>query len=113
MTAGPLPTLTTRWSQRSGPGTVTFGNTNAEDTIAMFSAAGTYVLRLTANDGQRDSFDEVTITVNEPVGNTAPMVNAGPDQTITLPNSASLDGTVIDDGRPDPPGARDHDLVAG
>ena len=98
------PTLTTRWSQRSGPGTVTFGNTNAEDTIAMFSAAGTYVLRLTANDGQRDSFDEVTITVNEPVGNIAPTVNAGVDQTITLPNSANLAGMVNDDGLPDPPG---------
>jgi hypothetical protein len=32
-------------------------------------------------------------------------VNAGPDQTITLPANASLDGTVTDDGLPNPPGA--------
>ena len=34
-----------------------------------------------------------------------PSVNAGPDQTITLPGSANLDGTVSDDGLPNPPGA--------
>ncbi len=32
--------------------------------------------------------------------NTAPQVNAGPDQAITLPGSANLDGTVSDDGLP-------------
>ena len=31
------------------------------------------------------------------------MVNAGPDQTITLPAAASLSGTVTDDGLPNPP----------
>jgi hypothetical protein len=38
-------------------------------------------------------------------GQQAPTVDAGPDQTITLPDSATLDGTVIDDGLPNPPGA--------
>jgi hypothetical protein len=37
--------------------------------------------------------------------NTAPTVSAGADQTITLPASASLDGTIGDDGLPSPPGA--------
>jgi hypothetical protein len=37
--------------------------------------------------------------------NQAPSVNAGADQTITLPASATLDGTVTDDGQPNPPGA--------
>jgi hypothetical protein len=36
---------------------------------------------------------------------TAPVVDAGPDQTITLPADAALDGTVSDDGYPNPPGA--------
>jgi PA14 domain-containing protein/K319-like protein len=35
----------------------------------------------------------------------APVVNAGADQTITLPSSATLTGTATDDGRPNPPGA--------
>jgi len=36
---------------------------------------------------------------------TPPVVNAGADQTIVLPNSAVLGGTVTDDGLPNPPGA--------
>jgi hypothetical protein len=88
----------------SGSGTVTFGNSSAVDTTATFSTAGTFVLRLTANDGAQSASDEVTITVNSQ--NQAPTVNAGPDQSITLPNNTvNLDGTVTDDGRPNPPGA--------
>ena len=37
--------------------------------------------------------------------NLVPSANAGPDQTITLPSSATLTGGVIDDGLPMPPGA--------
>jgi hypothetical protein len=37
-----------------------------------------------------------------PPPNTAPAVNAGADQTITLPAQAALDGTVSDDGQPGP-----------
>ncbi|HLF05341.1 MAG TPA: Ig-like domain-containing protein, partial [Dehalococcoidia bacterium] len=32
--------------------------------------------------------------------NKAPITNAGPDQTVTLPGAVSLDGTVADDGQP-------------
>jgi hypothetical protein len=35
----------------------------------------------------------------------APVVNAGSDQSITLPATASLSGTATDDGLPNPPGA--------
>lgn len=38
------------------------------------------------------------------VMNAAPQVNAGPDQTITLPAVANLAGAVTDDGLPNPPG---------
>lgn len=37
--------------------------------------------------------------------NGAPAVDAGVDRTLTLPGLAPLDGTVSDDGLPDPPGA--------
>lgn len=40
-----------------------------------------------------------------PPGNHPPTVDAGPNQTITLPMSATLAGTVSDDGLPNPPGA--------
>src|SRR5207247_3839697 len=35
-----------------------------------------------------------------PPTNRAPVVNAGPDQTITLPSSANLSGTATDDALP-------------
>ena len=101
----PPGAVTTTWTQESGPGTVTFGDASAVDTTASFSAAGTYSLRLTASDSQLGAFDELTVTVNAASGNQPPSVNAGSDQTIILPASATLDGTVSDDGLPNPPGA--------
>jgi VCBS repeat-containing protein len=59
----PPGTVTTTWSQVSGPGTVTFGDPNAVDTTASFTFSGTYVLRLTADDSEWAISDEVTITV--------------------------------------------------
>src|SRR5436190_18375269 len=47
----------------------------------------------------------VEYTTGPPPPNTAPIVNAGADLTVTLPAAASLDGTVTDDGLPNPPGA--------
>src|SRR6185295_11902222 len=99
----PPATLTTTWSKVSGPGTVTFGNTANLATTASFSAAGTYVLRLTASDSALSATNDIQITVNTSGGggtNQAPTVNAGPDQTITLPSSANLSGTASDDGLP-------------
>jgi hypothetical protein len=63
-----LPTppgaVTAAWSQVSGPGTATFADPNAVDTTASFSGTGTYVLRLSANDGELVTSDNVTVTVN-------------------------------------------------
>ncbi len=57
--------LTSTWSQVSGPAAVTFGNVNAVDTTAHFTATGTYMLRLTANDADGSAFSEITISVVE------------------------------------------------
>jgi len=101
----PPGALTTVWSFGSGPGQVSFQNRNALNTQASFTLAGTYRLRLTASDGVLSATDSVQITV-QPSGsvNTAPTVNAGNDQTITLPAPASLSGIAVDDGLPNPPG---------
>jgi len=97
----PSNSLTTTWSQLSGPGTVNFGNASSATTSASFSTDGTYVLRLTASDGDLSSSDDVTITVDpEPVVNQAPTVSAGADQSIELPNSATLNGSANDDELP-------------
>jgi uncharacterized repeat protein (TIGR01451 family) len=73
------PALTTLWTMVSGPGTVTFANASAVDTTATFSAPGTYVLRLAANDGALSASDDVTITVLPPVPYTIflPLVTRG------------------------------------
>ncbi len=60
----PPASVTTTWSKVSGPGTVTFGSIYAVDTTATFSAAGTYVLQLSADDGDLQASDTVTVTVN-------------------------------------------------
>ena len=48
----------------------------------------------------------MTVTVLPAGTNHAPVVNAGPNQTIVLPTSTvTLTGSVTDDGLPNPPGA--------
>jgi hypothetical protein len=95
----PTNILTVAWSKFSGPGTVTFTNTATANTRASFSTQGVYVLRLTASDTALSRTDDVQVTVN-PLTNGPPTVNAGVDQTITLPATAALAGTASDDGRP-------------
>ena len=99
--------VTTTWTQQGGPAAVTFGDASAIDTTVTFTAGayGTYVLRLTANDSELSAYDEITITYSDvPPPNQTPVVNAGTDQQIAFPAAASLDGTVTDDGMPNPPG---------
>jgi len=62
----PNPSLAIEWSKVSGIGTVTFDPCDAAVATATFSEADTYVLRLTADDGNAEVFDEVTITVSDP-----------------------------------------------
>jgi len=77
-------TLTALWSTVSGPGTVTFADATAAITTASFSAAGTYVLRLTGSDGELSGSDTVTVTVSPEGGGgtvvvTEARVSAGSD----------------------------------
>ncbi len=103
----PFGALDTSWTMVSGPGTVIFtapvmtqqasGEVHHQ-TAALISSGGTYVLRLTATDGQRSVSDDLTITFV--AANQRPNVDAGPGQAITLPEKAILNGTVEDDGLP-------------
>ncbi len=95
-----LPTgapVTASWSQVSGPGPVTFSSTNAANTYAYFTAAGTYVLRFTASDSSLASFDDLTVSV---ATNSPPTANAGPDHSVVIPNDITLTGTASDDALP-------------
>jgi hypothetical protein len=96
----PAGTSTYAWTQVSGPAAAAFGTPTSSATTATFSTPGVYALRLTVSDGQLSSASDVTVTVNSAVPNTPPVVIAGPAQTITLPDSAVLGGSVTDDGQP-------------
>ncbi len=94
----PPGTTTTGWTVDSGPGTVSFQNPNAVDTQATFTLAGTYSLRLTANDSELGNSDTAQITVldapPQPKLTVMPVVGPGP---VTADASASTDtdGTPV------------------
>jgi uncharacterized repeat protein (TIGR02543 family) len=81
--------LTTTWSKVSGAGLVNFGDASATDTSATFTELGTYVLRLTANDGVGSNYDELTISVNE----------TSSTYSVTYNGNGNTDGSVpVDSG---------------
>ena len=98
-----LPTppgaVTTTWSAESGPGTVTFGNPNAVDTTATFSAQGNYVLRLTASDGELTAFDEVAVNA-QPAGTgqtfEVRVTGGSNDAEQSVSGSTSLDSSDLE-----------------
>jgi len=99
----PGSVLSTTWSVIDAPagGVVTFTDSHALSTTAFLPQPGTYVLRLTATDGEITRSDDVTITVNRVTPrNEPPIANAGPDQTITIPDLVVLNGSASDDGVP-------------
>lgn len=103
---GQLDPLVYYWGRLSGPGSVIFGDDTALITTAAISVPGTYVLRISAFDGEFLVFDDMTITDSEAGGpNVAPFVNAGFNQTIEFGLAALLEGDASDDDLPDPPNA--------
>lgn len=61
---GGVPPVVISWSKLSGPGSVIFSNASSSISNAIFGVSGTYVLRLTAMDGQTILTDDVMVTVN-------------------------------------------------
>jgi hypothetical protein len=85
----PTPsTLTITWSRTSGPGSVTFSPASAASTTVSFSAAGTYVLRLTASDGVLSAYDEVQVVVSAAGANPCDGLCSNPT-TFTMSGSYS------------------------
>jgi hypothetical protein len=78
------------WTQRSGSGTITFGNASAKDTTVTASADDSYVLRLTVTDVAGNvGFDEATFHKDT----VAPVVSVGGSRlsntTISVTPTAS------------------------
>jgi hypothetical protein len=62
-----LPTngsLELRWRRLAGPGQVTFSNPEAAETAVSFSLSGTYLLGMSAHDGELLGVDFVEVTVD-------------------------------------------------
>ena len=86
--------ITHQWSKVSGPGPVVFQTPNAPDCVVSFSVLGSYVIRVTATDGVFTTHDDASILV---AAAAVPIVNAGGDQTKTLPvNTASMSASASD-----------------
>ncbi len=95
----PMPsTLTTLWEQVSGP-PASILEPDKLQSAATLPEVGTYVFRLSANDGLADSADTVTFVVS-PIANRAPVVEAGESQSVFVDDRVTLSGLVSDDGLP-------------
>lgn len=84
------------WTRVTGPSSVTMANTSTPTLSLTNMAQGVYTFRLTCTDSQGETaYDEVKVTVIS--ANVAPVANAGPDKTLTLPtNSLIINGTGTD-----------------
>jgi uncharacterized repeat protein (TIGR01451 family) len=76
------------WSKITGPGTVSFANTNSAATTAIFSASGIYTLKLAASDSVFTGTDTVLVTVNPSTAPTADL-----KVTVTDDKTAIAAGT--------------------
>src|SRR5439155_802059 len=70
--------LTFQWSTAPG---ISLANANLASTTATFSQPGTYTLTLTASDSELTGSADMPVTVAGV--NQAPVVNAGPDATVS------------------------------
>ena len=90
------------WVKSSGPSAGTISNASSATTSVNGLAQGAYVFTLTVTDNHGlTSSASVNVNVaaaTQSAPNSAPMANAGNNQTITLPtNSATLDATASRD----------------
>lgn len=89
------------WVKVSGP-TVTLGATNQPTLSLSDLVEGTYVFRLEVEDDDAATdTDDVTVTVLPQATNQAPVVSAGADKTIFLPNNS----VIITGSASDPDGS--------
>ncbi len=79
------------WTKQSGPGIITFGTPNAEDTTISANIDGIYIIRLTVTDQAGNiAYDEFTLIWDI----TNPNINAGTNATVNA--QYTQDATVTD-----------------
>jgi alpha-tubulin suppressor-like RCC1 family protein len=87
-----------KWVQLSGPSVSTIASSGSATTVVSPLVQGVYVYQITVTDNSGvTATDVVVVTVNAAVVPGLPVVNAGNDQTITLPsNSTTLSATAAE-----------------
>jgi len=93
--------LTYHWSFISIPSGsgAALSNPSALNPTFVVDKPGTYVAQLIVNDGKVDSTPD---TVSISTENSKPIANAGPDQTVYVGNTVTLDGSKSSDVDGDP-----------
>ena len=93
----PSGSLTTTWSAINPPFAVTFADASALTTTATFAGSGSYLLRLTADDGALTASADVTVTVNPDLTTDPQTFVAIADNTINgaQPTRVIGGGTVV------------------
>lgn len=81
------------------------GQTRANNAIVALGPGGLLTVAAGFGTGSAHLIIDLNGYFDSPNDNQPPSVDAGPDQSITLPAGTTVTGTASDDGRPSPPAA--------
>ena len=89
------------WTQLLGPARAFIGHGDTLSASILPTAPGTYQFELSANDTRAIGRDTMELSITGTQANRAPVVSAGPDQSMSLAGpDLLLPGEVNDDGNP-------------
>ncbi|MBT6143916.1 MAG: SUMF1/EgtB/PvdO family nonheme iron enzyme [Gemmatimonadetes bacterium] len=94
-------TLSFLWEVVEAPSIVAIEDSSAAQTRFTPASAGSFLFRLTVNDGQSAHTDEVAIVVTS-AGNLPPIAEAGSQQTVGIGLEVTFDGSGSSDPDGDP-----------